>query len=64
MYYSTSPTCGGSTTGCTIDGTNSRRLNALTSTAVTAATAFTMTITNVIMARSFETPGKIYFRTF
>ncbi len=64
MYYSISPSCSGSTTGCAIDGTNSRLLSALISTAVTSATAFTMTITNVIMARSFETPGKIYFRTF
>lgn len=64
MYYSTSPTCGGSTTGCTVDGTNSRLLTALTSTAITSATAFTMTITNVIMARSFEVPGRIYFRTY
>lgn len=64
MYYSTSPLCGGSTTGCTIDGTNSWRLSGLLNAAVTSATAFTMTITNIIMARSFETPGKIYFRTF
>ena len=53
MYYSTSPSCGGSTTGCAIDGSNSRLLSGLISTAVTSAIAFTMTITNVIMARSF-----------
>jgi hypothetical protein len=64
MYYSTSPTCGGSTTGCTIDGVNTRLLSALMSAGVSSGTPFTMTIANVILARSFEVPGKITFKTY
>jgi hypothetical protein len=65
MYYSSAPTCTVSGAGsCAIDSSNSKLLKTSLGSALTASTAYTISISSIILSRSFDQPGKIYFRTF
>lgn len=66
MYYSSNPSCvvAGTTASCSIDSSSTYLLSVTLGTSLTASTASTLSIANVIFSRSFDQPGLIYFRTF
>lgn len=66
MSYSSTLSCiVASTAGsCAVDSSNSRLLYITLGTGMTATTNYGISISSIILSRSFDQPGKIYFRTF
>lgn len=55
MYYSSSPNClvGGTASSCSIDSSSIYLLNVTLATTLVASTAYTFSIANIILSRSF-----------
>lgn len=66
MYLSSSVSCqvGGVAASCTADSVNTRMLKITTAAVISANSAFIVSISNIILSRSFDQPGSIYFRLF
>lgn len=66
LAYSTTVTCSVNSisTNCSRDGSNSRLLLVTTGSAIAASTTATITINNLILARSLDQPGNILIKTY
>lgn len=66
MSYSSTLSClvASTASSCSVVSSNSRLLYLTLATGLTATTTYAISISNIILSRSFDQPGSIYFRTF
>jgi len=65
MAFSSTPACtiAGSGT-CSVDASNSRLIHTSVGSSLLASTNYILSVNSIILSRSFDTPGRIFFRTF
>jgi hypothetical protein len=66
MYLTNSVSCqvGGAAATCAADSVNTRMVKITTPAVINANSALIVSVSNIMLSRSFDQPGSIYFRLF